>query len=125
MADNEQQAATDTSGVTAAATSINQHETPRKRKTHSDEKEKGNSPDATPTSKKKRKKKTATTPTDQKSLERYSKKAKERLDEFKPGNEEQKERDARQKVADNCKQLEVRGLEFDVALVKRSHVLRR
>ena len=64
-----------------------------------------------------------TTPTDRKSLEKYSIKAKERLDEFKSGNEEQKERDARRTVTDNCKKVEVRGLEFDVALVKRGHVL--
>ena len=107
MANNEQQAATDTPGVTAAANSINQHESPHKRKTHSVEKEKGNSPDATPTSKKKRKKKTATTPTDKKSLEEYSLKAKERQEEFKPGKEEQEERDARQMVADNSKKLKL------------------
>ena len=49
----------------------------------------------------------ATTPTDEKSLEKYSKKAKETLNVIKPGNEEQKERDARQKVVDNCKNFKL------------------
>ena len=74
-------------------------------------------------SKKKRKKKTVTTPTDKKSsatptsfgsggkvleksvLAEYSLKAKKRQEELKPGNEEQKERDARRMVAENCKEL--------------------
>ena len=83
---------------TDAATSNNKMGTPPKHKTM----KKGTKP-LTPTSNKKRKNKMATTPTDEKSLEKYSKKAKETLNVIKPGNEEQKERDARHKVVDNCK----------------------
>ena len=75
-----------------AAASNNQIGTPQKHKTM-----KKGTKALTPTSNKKRKNKMATTPTDEKSLEKYSKKAKETLNVIKPGNEEQKERDARQK----------------------------
>jgi hypothetical protein len=72
--------------------------------------------------KKKKRKKQLSTPTDKKTtpaptsggtplqkkvLAEYSRKAKKRQDELKPGSEEQKERDARHMVAVNCKELEI------------------
>ena len=112
------------SGVGDAAPALKPTDTQRKRNTsssgigNSDDKKKKKqkkSAEITPTSKathekngsskKKRKKKTVTTPTNMKSLAEYSLKAKKRQEELKPGNEEQKERDARQMVAENCKEL--------------------
>ena len=58
---------------------------------------------STPPSKNKRKMNKATTPTDKTSLESMMKKAKKTHSHIKPGREEKNERDARQKVAVNCK----------------------
>ena len=57
--------------------------------------------------KKKTKKKAETPPTDKKTLAKYSVNAKKRQDKRKLGNEEQKERDARQMVKENCEEFKL------------------
>ena len=57
--------------------------------------------------KKKSKKKAGTPPTDKKTLAKHSVNAKKRQDKRKLGNEEQKERDARQMVKENCKKFKL------------------
>jgi len=95
-----------TASVVAVASSNKMPSPPK------NERKKKSKPSAgTPPSKNKRKNKEATTPTDKTSLDRIMKKAKKTHSNIKPGREEKIERDARQKVADNCKndKLEVRN----------------
>ena len=64
--------------------------------------------EATPPAKKKRKKKPASTPTDKKTLDEWSKRAKQSYENIIPGSEEQKERDAMELVANKCKSFRLR-----------------
>ena len=57
--------------------------------------------------KKKSKKKDETPPTDKKTLAKYGVNAKKNQDKRKLGNEEQKERDARQMVKENCEEFKL------------------
>ena len=63
---------------------------------------------ATPPIKKKRKKKSVPTPTDKKTLDEWSKRAKLSYDKIMPGSEEQKERDAMELVTNKCKSFMLR-----------------
>ena len=63
---------------------------------------------ATPLLKKKRKKKSIPTPTDKKTLDEWSKKAKLSYDKIMPGSKEQKERDAMELVTNKCKSFRLR-----------------
>ena len=63
---------------------------------------------ATPPINKKRKKKSIPTPTDKKTLDEWSKKAKLSYDQIMPGSEEQKERDAMETVTNKCKSFILR-----------------
>ena len=89
-------AATGSAGAPASSNKMNsppKHQRKRKSKPST----------STPENKNKRKMNKATTPTDKTSLEGYMKKAKKTHSHIKPGREEKNEREARQKVADNCK----------------------